>query len=217
MTFLVISVSSSVLLYILTSIVTTTIVFLRSPMLVPFPPFLGTYDCDQHHRICYVVPFNSTSPPSSSTYYSTFITIEITTMPPNWTTNKLHGTIIGRSTMIWVAVAVRAKIKPPADINDSSHVKSHDEPCRRPKQQNQQPNYQTKPPPMRKTQKRPRRRNLVALLPCGRRYSHCDRSHRSIHRPGGNVRTAIFRPQRRPRQPHRYERMERGESSRRCA
>jgi hypothetical protein len=93
------------LLYILTSIVTTTIVFLRPPMLVPFPPFLGTYDCDQHHRICYVVPFNPTSSPSSSTYYLTFITIEITTMPASWTTNKLYGTR-GRIAMIWVAVAM---------------------------------------------------------------------------------------------------------------
>jgi hypothetical protein len=108
MSFLVISISSSVLLYILTSAVTTTIVFLRPPMLVPFPPFLGTYDRDQHHRICYGVPFNSTSPPSSSTYYSTFITIEITTMLPNWTTNKLYGTgtIRGRIDMIWVAIAM---------------------------------------------------------------------------------------------------------------
>ena len=35
-------------------------------------------------RICYVVPFNSTSPPSSSTYYLTSITIDPATMPPNW-------------------------------------------------------------------------------------------------------------------------------------
>jgi hypothetical protein len=111
---------------------------------------------------------------------------------------------------------MQAKIKPPADTNDSSHIKSHDEPCRRPKQQNQQPNYQTKPPPMRKIHKRPRRRNIVALLPCGRRYSHCDRFHRSVHRPGGDVRTTISRPQRRPRQPHRYERMERGDLRSMC-
>jgi len=51
------------LLYILTSVVTTTIVFLHSQILVPFPPFLSTYDRSSINTTASAMWCHSISPP----------------------------------------------------------------------------------------------------------------------------------------------------------
>ena len=124
--------------------------------------FVGGRDAIMKGRICYVVPFNSTSPPSSSTYYSTSIIIDPATMPLNWIV-RCH------SAMIWVAIAMQAK--PPMRKRLSASKASESS---------------TKTKLTTIISHKPiRGRGFVIKRRCYHvgEDSHCDRFHRSIHRP----------------------------------